>query len=64
VFSLIDRRRMAVGELDAYLASVPLYAQFNQQYLQLDNLALADLIVGDLERNGAVRRQDGFLFAA
>jgi len=64
MFSLIDRRRLAVGELDAYLASVPLYADFNQQYLQLDTVALADLIVGDLERNGAVRRQDGFLLPA
>jgi len=64
VFSLIDHRRMAAAGLDAYLASVPLYAEFNRQYLQLDSIALTELIVGDLERTGAVRRQDGFLFAA
>ena len=64
VFSLMDRRRIAVAGLDTYLASVPLYADFNQQYLQLDSRALADLIVGDLERRGAVRRQDGFLSVA
>jgi glyoxylase-like metal-dependent hydrolase (beta-lactamase superfamily II) len=64
VFSLMDRRRLAVAELDAYLASVPLYADFNRHYLHVDRAALADLIVGDLERGGAVRRKDGFLIAA
>jgi len=63
VFSLMDRRRLAVDELDGYLESVPLYADFNRQYLQLDRTALADLIVGDLERSGAVHRLDGFLIA-
>ncbi|HKB82945.1 MAG TPA: hypothetical protein VKD04_07045 [Burkholderiales bacterium] len=29
-----------------------------------ERTALADLIVGDLERSGAVRRLDGFLTAA
>lgn len=64
VFSLMDRRRLPVDELADYLNSVPLYADFNRQYLNLDRTALADLIVGDLERSGAVRRLDGFLFAA
>lgn len=64
VFSLMDRRRLAANELDDYLESVPLYADFNRQYLQLDRTALADLIVGDLERSGAVRRLDGFLVAS
>ena len=64
VFARMDRRRLAVNELDTYLDSVPLYADFNRQYLKLDRAALANLIVGDLERNGAVRRLDGFLFVA
>ena len=64
VFSLMDRRRMAVEDLAGYLESVPLYADFNRQYLHLDQAALADLIVGDLERNGSVRRIDGFLITA
>ena len=64
VFSLMDHRRLAVDELDGYLESVPLYADFNRRYLQLDRNALADLIVGDLERSGAVRRLDGFLTTA
>jgi glyoxylase-like metal-dependent hydrolase (beta-lactamase superfamily II) len=64
VFSLMDRRRLGVDELGGYLESVPLYADFNRLYLQLDRTALADLIVGDLERSGAIRRRDGFFTAA
>jgi glyoxylase-like metal-dependent hydrolase (beta-lactamase superfamily II) len=64
VFSLMDRGRLAEDELDSYLATIPLYADFNRRYLQLDRNGLTDLIVGDLERSGAVRRLDGFLIAA
>lgn len=64
VFSLMDRRRLGVDELGAYLESVPLYADFNRLYLQLDRTTLADLIVGDLERSGAIRRRDGFFTVA
>jgi glyoxylase-like metal-dependent hydrolase (beta-lactamase superfamily II) len=64
VFSLMDRRRLGVDELGGYLESVPLYADFNRLYLQLDRTGFADLIVGDLERSGAIRRRDGFFTAA
>ncbi len=64
VFARMDRRRLAVNELDTYLDSVPLNADFNWQYLKLDRAALTDLIGGELEQNGAVRRLDGFLIAA
>ena len=64
VFSLMDHRRLPVDGLGGYLNSVPLYEDFNRQYLNLDQTGLANFIVGDLERSGAVRRQDGFLVAA
>ena len=63
VFSLMDHRRLAVDQIDNYLDSVPLYADFNRHYLQLDRTALVAMIVGDLERSGAVRKLDGFLVA-
>ncbi len=63
VFSLMDRRRLPVDGLLAYLDSVPLYADFNRRYFNLERTALADLIVADLERSRAVRRLDGFLTA-
>jgi glyoxylase-like metal-dependent hydrolase (beta-lactamase superfamily II) len=64
VFSLMDHGRLAADRLDDYIGSVPLYLDFNRQYLRLDHKALVELIVGDLERNGVVRRLDGFLVAA
>lgn len=57
-------QRLAAFERDDYLDSVPLYADSNWQYLNLDRTVLADPIVGDRERSGAVRRLDGFLVAA
>src|SRR5258706_4029781 len=50
VFSLMRRRRLAVDELSDYLGTVPLYRDFNRQYLNLGPTALAELIVGDLDR--------------
>ncbi|HEX4986267.1 MAG TPA: MBL fold metallo-hydrolase [Burkholderiales bacterium] len=64
VFSLLDRRGLAEKDLDAYFDSVPLYEDFNRRFLGLDRASLVDLVVGDLERRGAVRRHDGFLAAA
>jgi glyoxylase-like metal-dependent hydrolase (beta-lactamase superfamily II) len=64
IFSLMDRRRLPESEVDAYLESVPLYGDFNRKYLMLDGASLAKLVVGDLERSGAVSRQDGFLIPA
>jgi glyoxylase-like metal-dependent hydrolase (beta-lactamase superfamily II) len=64
VFSLMDHRRLAVNGIGDYLDSVPLYADVNRRFLQLDRTALADLIVGGLERSGALRRLVGFLIPA
>lgn len=64
VFSLLDHRRLPLAGMPDYLASVPLYADFNARYLQLDNAELASLLVGELERAGAVRKVDGDLVPA
>ena len=64
VFSLLDRQRLPLGRIPEYLATVPLYADFNARYFQLSDVALADLIVGELERAGAVRKVNGYLIAA
>jgi len=63
VFSLLDRQRLPLGRIPEYLATVPLYADFNARYFQLSEVALAELIVGELERAGAVRKSDGYLIA-
>jgi glyoxylase-like metal-dependent hydrolase (beta-lactamase superfamily II) len=63
-FSLLDRQRLPLGRIPEYLATVPLYADFNARYFQLNDAALAALIVGELERAGAVKRSSGYLIAA
>jgi glyoxylase-like metal-dependent hydrolase (beta-lactamase superfamily II) len=64
VFSLLDRQRLPLGRIPEYLATVPLYTDFDARYFQLGNVALADLIVGELERAGAVKKVNGYLIAA
>jgi glyoxylase-like metal-dependent hydrolase (beta-lactamase superfamily II) len=64
VFSLLDRQRLPLGKIPDYLATVPLYVDFNARYFQLNTVALAELIVGDLERAGVVKKLNGFLTAA
>ena len=63
VFSLLDRQRLPLGRIPEYLATVPLYADFNARYFQLSEVALAELIIGELERAGAVKKSNGNLIA-
>ena len=63
VFSLLDRQRLPLGGMPDYLATVPLYADFNARYFQLSHVALAELILGELERAGAVKNSNGYLIA-
>jgi len=63
VFSLLDRQRLPLSHIPDYLATVPLYADFNARYFQLSYAALAELIVGELERAGAVKKSNGYVIA-
>ena len=60
-FTLLDKQRMRVDELPAYLDRVGIYRDFNGRFFRLRATELADLLVGELERAGAVRREDGWL---
>ncbi len=64
VFSLLDRRRLPLSQIPDYLATVPLYADFNARYFQLNDAALAEMIVGELERSKVVAKENGFLVPA
>jgi len=64
VFSLLDRQRLPLGRIPEYLATVPLYSVFNARYFQLSEVALAELIVGELERAGAVSKLNEYLIAS
>jgi glyoxylase-like metal-dependent hydrolase (beta-lactamase superfamily II) len=64
VFALLDRQRLALTELPAYLDRVGLYRDFNRQFFRLPPSELATMLVSELEKSRAVRREDGWLMPA
>jgi glyoxylase-like metal-dependent hydrolase (beta-lactamase superfamily II) len=64
VFALLDRERMPLASLPDYVARVGIYREFNERFFGLPARTLAGQLVTDLERAGAVRREDGWLIAA
>jgi len=54
---------MPLAELPAYVARVPILAELNTRYLGMTPAAMAEWLVSDLERAGALRRQGGMLCA-
>ncbi|HRP98216.1 MAG TPA: MBL fold metallo-hydrolase [Rhodocyclaceae bacterium] len=63
-FTLLDVRAVALDELPAWLARVPLYREANVRFLGLSYDALAGWLVGELVRAGVARREAGRLLAA
>jgi glyoxylase-like metal-dependent hydrolase (beta-lactamase superfamily II) len=61
VFALLDKQRMRVEELPAYLDRVRIYRDFNERFFRVPATVLAERLVGELERVRAVRREDGWL---
>lgn len=64
MFTLLDRQRIAIDELPAYVGRVGIYRDFNAMFFRVPPARLAEAIVGELERAGAVRRVDGHLAPA
>jgi len=54
VFALLDKGRMAVADVPAYLAGIAFYADFNARFLHLPPQSLAGWLVDELRRSGAV----------
>jgi len=61
VFTLLDRERMPLAEVPVYLDRVPVYRDLNARYFELAPAGFAEMLVGELERAGAVRRNGEFL---
>ena len=55
-FTLLDRQRMPLGELPGFVDHVPIFRDFNARYFRLPPDALAQRLVGELERAHALRR--------
>jgi len=63
-FSLLNYQRMSLADLPAYLARVDLFREFNAAFFRLAPDDLARMLVGELEKAGAVSRSDGWLVPA
>lgn len=64
MFKLLDCRRLPLADMAGYVERVGLYRDFNAMFLGMTPQALADALVGDLMRAGAVRRENGFVVPA
>lgn len=61
-YTLLARRRMRVADLPAYCESVPVYRDINRLYFNLAAGALTDMIVRELERAKAIRRDGEWVY--
>jgi len=61
VFALLDRERMPLADMPAYVERVEMFRDFNARFFDLAPATLAEELVGELERAGAVRCEDGWL---
>jgi hypothetical protein len=55
---------MPLASLPAYVDRVAVYREFNERFFQLPADELGETLVAELERAGAVRREDGDLLPA
>jgi glyoxylase-like metal-dependent hydrolase (beta-lactamase superfamily II) len=63
-FALLDKRRLSLVGLAAYVARVGIYRDFNACFFRLAPAALAERLVGELEKAHAARRENGWLVPA
>ena len=63
-FRLLDRQRMPLADLPAYVERIPIYRDLNAACLRLAPGDLADLLVRELVRGGAVKIVDTHLLPA
>lgn len=61
VFALLDQERLALASMPEYVARIGIYRDFNARFFGLAPASLAEQLVVDLERVGAVRRENGYL---
>ncbi len=63
-FWLMEKRRFPAADVPGFLASVALYREINARYFHQPFDALAEWLIRDLERAGALRRDGDHLVAA
>ena len=60
-FTLLDRRRLLLADMPAYVERVGIYRDFNAMFFKRQPAGLAELLIGELERSGAARREGDWL---
>lgn len=63
-FTLLDRRFLPLHALPAYVERVGIYREFNARYFRMPPAELAEFLVAELTRAGAVRIEDDTLLPA
>jgi glyoxylase-like metal-dependent hydrolase (beta-lactamase superfamily II) len=63
MFALLAHRRLDLATLPAYLDGIGFYRDVNDAIFHLPTAELAQMLVDELERSGAVRREHGWLLA-
>ncbi len=63
-FALLDQRRLLLADLPDYMGRIGLYRDFNARFFRLPPADLAALLIEELERAGAAKREDGWLVPA
>ncbi len=61
VFALLDREAMPLEDVAAYVGRVPCYTKLAQRFLGLEPQALAEWLLPDLERAGAIAISDSLV---
>jgi glyoxylase-like metal-dependent hydrolase (beta-lactamase superfamily II) len=64
VFALLDQERLPLASMPDYVARIGIYRDFNARFFGLAPASLAEQLIADLERSGAVRRESGYLMPA
>ena len=59
VYALLDKGSMAVGEVAGYLGRVPCHRRLAERFLRREPRELAEWLLSDLQRSGAVRVEAG-----
>jgi glyoxylase-like metal-dependent hydrolase (beta-lactamase superfamily II) len=63
-FTLLDRRRLPLAGMADYVARVGVYRDFNALLFKLPPQRLADMLIDELLRAGAVQAHEGWLLSA
>lgn len=64
VFALLDREKLSLASLPDYLARVGIYREFNERFFGVPFATLAEQLLAELQRAGAVRCEAGCLMPA